>query len=125
MQPDLRTFAVLRDIVNQQDEDIQMTIDVPSLHSNRRLPVLDLEVFLIQNQIEFSFFKKSMSNPRVNLYRSAVSNKTKRDSLIQEGYRRLNNCSSGLTENEKNEFCLSSWTHSEYQVTMHHTGSRY
>ena len=63
LEPDLRTFAVLKDIVNQQDEDIQMTIDVPSLHSNRRLPVLDLEVFLIQNKkIEFSFLKKSMSS---------------------------------------------------------------
>ena len=42
-----------------------------------------------------------MSNPRVNLFRSAISNKTKRDSLIQEGYRRLNNCSSGISDNEK------------------------
>ena len=68
MEADLHTMSILRDIVNHQDTDIQMTIDVPSLHSNRRLPVLDLEVFLIENQINFSFYKKPISNPRVNLF---------------------------------------------------------
>ena len=101
MEADLRTMCILRDIVNHLDDDIQTTIDAPSLHSNRRLPVLDLEVFVIKNQISFSFFKKPMSNPRVNLYRSAVSNRVKRDTLIQDGYRRMNNCSPDISDTEK------------------------
>ena len=103
MEADLRTMSILRDIVNHQDTDIQMTIDVPSLHSNRRLPVLDLEVFLIENQINFSFYKKPMSNPRVNLFQSAISNRVKRDTLIQDGYRRMNNCSENISDAEKCE----------------------
>ena len=78
-----------------------MTIDVPSQYPNRRLPVLDLEVFLVQDQIEFSFYRKPMANPRVNLYRTAISNRVKRDSLMQEGFRCINNCSSGISESEK------------------------
>ena len=65
MAPDLRTMNILKDISNQLDPNIQMTIDVPSVHSNGRLPVLDLEVFLIENKIEFSFYKKPMSSPFV------------------------------------------------------------
>ena len=77
MEPDLRTMSVLRDICNQVDDNIQMTIDVPSQYPNKRLPVLDLEVFLVQDQIEFSFYRKPMANPIVNLYRTAISNRVK------------------------------------------------
>ena len=107
LQADQRTMYVLRDIANQMDSDIQLTIDTPSLHSNGRLPVLDLEVFLIQNKIHFSFYKKPMSNPQVIQYTSAISNRIKRDSLLQEGLRRIRNCSSGVTEGEKTRILSS------------------
>ena len=51
MAPDLRTMNILKDISNQLDPNIQMTIDVPSVHSNGKLPVVDLEVFFIENKI--------------------------------------------------------------------------
>ena len=98
MAPDLRTMNILKDISNQLDPNIQMTIDVPSVHSNGRLPVLDLEVFLIENKIEFSFDKKPISSPFVIHYASTTSSRTKRDSIIQEGYRRLRNCSEGVSD---------------------------
>ena len=44
MEADLRTFVILRDIANQLDSDIQLTVDVPSLHPSRKLPVLDLQI---------------------------------------------------------------------------------
>ena len=30
MEPDLRSLSVIRDIANNQDSDIQLTVDVPS-----------------------------------------------------------------------------------------------
>ena len=39
MEADLRTFAILRDISNILYSDIQMTVDVPSLHPSGKLPV--------------------------------------------------------------------------------------
>ena len=42
-----------------------------------------------------------MSSPLVNMYRSAVSAKTKRDSLLMEGIRRLRNISTGVSEIER------------------------
>ena len=42
-----------------------------------------------------------MANPRVNLYRTAISSRVKRDSFLQEGFRRINNCSKGISDYEK------------------------
>ena len=83
MEDDLRSFSVLKDIADTLDSDIKMSVDVPSLHESRRVPVLDLEVFIDEdNFIQHSFYKKTISNPRVNLYTSAISAKSKRDSLL-------------------------------------------
>ena len=60
MAADSRTFNVLCAIANTLDEEIQMVNDVASDHENGRLPVLDLELFVINNRVEFSFFKKKM-----------------------------------------------------------------
>ena len=87
MEADLRTFVILRDIANQLDSDIQLTVDVPSLHPSRKLPVLDLQISTVQNSIRFEFFKKPILDPRVILYNSAISSRTKRDTLLQEGCR--------------------------------------
>ena len=82
-EEDARTFGVLREIANSLDTDIQMTVEVPSDFADRRLPVLDLALWVNDNQVQFSFFKKPMSSPYVNIWRSAISKKTKRDSLLQ------------------------------------------
>ena len=55
----------------------------------------------------------------VNMYRSAVPSKTKRDSLFQEGLRRLRNMSDDITQGEKcdalsqfmNTFRISGYDH--------------
>ena len=93
LEDDARTFGILRDIANSLDQDIQMTVDVPSDFPDRRLPVLDLAIFVRDNQVHHSFYQKPMATPFVNLQRSALPAKTKRDSLFQEGIRRLRNMS--------------------------------
>ena len=40
------TFPILRDVANSIDPSIVMEFDVPSLHENGRLPVLDFEVWI-------------------------------------------------------------------------------
>ena len=103
LEDDARTFLILKDIANIQDPDIQMEVDYPSVHENKRLPVLDLGVFVVNNKIQFGFYSKKMTSPYVNMYISAISAKTKGDSLLQEGLRRSRNMSDGIGEYEKKD----------------------
>ena len=80
----------------------------PSKHESGRLPVLDVEMWIDEaSNVQFSFFKKPMSSPFVNLYRSALPTKTKRESLLQEGLRRLRRMSYAVTMREKNQIMSS------------------
>ena len=85
LEPDLRNMSIVRDVANWLDPAIQLTIKVPSLNANKRLPVLDIELSIVQNKIEFISYKKAVRNPRVMLYSTAISNRIKRDSILQEG----------------------------------------
>ena len=81
-------MSVLRDIANRLDSNIQLTIDVPSQNASGRLPVLDLELSVIENdKIQFVFYKKPIANPRVISYTSAISCRIKRDTLLMDAYR--------------------------------------
>ena len=78
-----------------------MEIDVPSLHDNCRLPVLDLEVWIDdQNRCLYSFYSKDISTPYTILFNSAVPVSTKRTTMLQEGIRRWVNTSSLVPEEE-------------------------
>ena len=88
---------ILCEVANTLDEDLQMTYNVPSFHDSRRLPVLDLEMFVDEvGNLSFSFYSKPISNPFCILYRSAISANMKRNALFQEGLRRLNNMSDNI-----------------------------
>ena len=91
------------DIANGIDKDIQMEFDVPSLHREGRLPVLDLHLFIKDNVVKTSFFSKPISSPYTILFQSALSTKQKRNTLLQEGLRRLRNCSPDLDRFEVND----------------------
>ena len=65
------------------------------------MPVLDLGMFVERGRAKITFYQKSMSSPFVNMYRLAVSAKTKRDSLLMEGIRRLRNISTGVSATER------------------------
>ena len=101
-EQDFRTMNILMDIANTLDKNIQLTGDCPSLNQSKRLPVLDLQIWIESDKVEFSFYQKPMSSPYVNLYRSALPLKTKRNSLFQEGIRRLTNISPGVPVKERN-----------------------
>ena len=91
---DQRTFALLRNIADSIDKDIQWEEDVASNHESGYLPCLDMQVKMSKehNRVEFQFYKKSMSSKFLILNRSAISDSTKRSTIFQEGMRRLMNC---------------------------------
>ena len=61
LEDDARTFGILRDIANSLDQDIQMTVDIPSDFPDRQLPDLDLAIFVRDNQVHHSFYQKPMA----------------------------------------------------------------
>ena len=89
--PDQYTFRILSEIADTLDQDIKTVFDVPSLHSNGKLPILDLAIWVEGNRIRHSFYKKEIASRYLLHARSALNNRTKRDTLFQEGLRRLRN----------------------------------
>ena len=95
------TFRILLEIANGLDDDIQLTYEVPSGHEDGRLPVLDLGLQVVDNKIQHFFYRKGVTSPYCIMYNSAISVKTKRDSLLQEGLRRIRNTCKQATQVEK------------------------
>ena len=96
---DLRTFKELLAIGNSLDTNIQLELDVPSLHNDNKLPILDLKVWVENGILRHEFYKKEVASKHVILQRSAISDNVKRETLFQEGLRRLRNCDT-LTDTE-------------------------
>ena len=77
--------------------------------------MLDLALFMEGNQVRHSFYAKPMSSPFQVMYNSALSPKTKRSSLLQEGLRRFRNMGIGISQDEKNDviskfMCSLKWS---------------
>jgi hypothetical protein len=68
---------------------LQWTFDVPSNYEHDRMPVLDLQVGIVNRRIVFEFYQKSVSTRHTIPARSAHSWSVKRSTLTQEGVRRL------------------------------------
>ena len=98
---DHHTFEQLQMIANSLDKDIQMTFDVPSLNESGLLPVLDLGLYIVNNQVIHRFYKKPMSSPFQIHYRSAIANRTKRETLLQEGIQILRNSGTDASHLER------------------------
>ena len=58
--------------------------------------LLDIQVKVENNQVIYKFYSKPMANPFVILSKSAMSDKIKRNTLVQEAIRRLRNTSRTL-----------------------------
>merc|ERR1712082_587501 len=84
--------------------EIQWTYDCPSLHRDGKVPILDLKVWSEGKKILYQFYKKEVASPFVVLARSALPERTKRDTLFMEGMRRLVNCSVDLPWEDKAKF---------------------
>ena len=81
---------------------IVMTTDVPSNHPDGKLPVLDMKVWLDdENKIFFQFYEKIMKNRKVISRSSAMPMKMKMTVLTQEVFRRLHNTKEDVPEETK------------------------
>ena len=95
-QPDQVTAKAMVSIMNSIDPDIQLTWDTPSNNQERRMPVLDLKLWMEQNhegvnRIRFSYYEKPMASKYVIMAGSGLSWQVKRSSLAGEvARRRLN-----------------------------------
>lgn len=98
---DVRTMRVLSEIANSIDGHIQTTYDCPSLKTSGRMPVLDLCIWVSINKVQHSFYQKPMASPYIIKYDSALSSKSKRQALVQEGLRHLQNMGPGVPEEER------------------------
>ena len=105
------TATVISEIANKVHEMISFTFDTPERNEDQKLPILDLKVFLNdENYLVHEFYEKPSRNPRVILASSALSWTLKRTIHTQELLRRMKNNSTFLDESLKNEH-LSKYLH--------------
>jgi hypothetical protein len=93
LEDDSRTFSVIQKVANDIWPEIQWTVDVPSNHDHKRMPMLDMQVGMEGGEVVYEFFEKKMNTPYCIPARSAHSWSTKRSTLVQEGVRRMLNTS--------------------------------
>ena len=89
---DIRTAKIITEIGNSVCNFIVLTVDTLSSNSSGWMPILDLQVRVSSDDIvEYKFYKKVVTTSYLILSRSALPNKIKWASLVQEGVRRLLN----------------------------------
>ena len=91
---DERTMEVIKDIANSVDPMIKMTIDFPSKHEDKKVPMLDVKVWLEEksnNNIFYQFYEKPTKNRFVISKTSAMPMSKKIDTLSQGIFRRMHN----------------------------------
>ena len=105
---DERTLNVLREVANSIFECVQFTVEYPSKNENGKVPILDLEVAVIDNQLIHEHYEKPCAAKMVIPFSSAHSKKMKMAVLVEEGVRRLRNTARGLDE-EKRRSVMEKW----------------
>ena len=96
-EDDERLARIMLDIANDIMDCIKMEADWPSKNNDKRLPILDMKVWMdTQGTILFSHYEKPMSNKAVLNSQSAHPAACKRGVHTQEIIRRILNCSKKL-----------------------------
>ena len=93
---DWRTMEELRKISNTVYGCVQFTVDCPSSHEAGMVPVLDLQMYVQDGLVKYQFFEKTCTSKYVIPEGSAHSKKMKMSVLVEEGVRRMRNCSRRL-----------------------------
>ena len=87
--------------MNAVNSDLTFTVETVHDFPNKRLATLDLEVDVVDNQIIYSYFQKTMKTPLVIDERSAMSDHQKFSILTNEVIRRMSNISEKISIEEK------------------------
>ena len=88
---EIRTAKIITEIGNSVCNFIVLTVDTPTSNDSGWMPILDLQVRVVSDIVEYKFYKKAVTTPYLILSRSALPTKIKWASLVQEGVRRLLN----------------------------------
>ena len=111
------TAHILCLLANTVSDMIGFTYDTPAMNDDKKLPVLDLKVYLNDhNKVIHEFYEKSSKNQRVILASSALSWSQKRFVHTQEILRRMKNTSHELGTETQNKFI------SQYLLKMKRSG---
>ena len=116
-------MGVLAAVANSIDRNIQFTWDVPSLNDDGKLPILDVKVWVDQGAVRHTFYKKECSSIITIHQRSAISAREKRNTLFQEGVRRLTAMDASTSEEERNQVLedfMDTLRQSEYDQRYRH-----
>ena len=84
-----RTQSIIGDIVHTIDKNIRVTFDCPEYNNNGRVPVLDVEMWMEGGLINHVFYRKPIASKYLIMNRSAMSSNVKRNTLFQEGLKRV------------------------------------
>ena len=94
---DVRTMNELRKIANTVFKCVQFTTDCPSNHVERKVSVLDLQLYVGDDGlVKHEFYEKPCASKFAIPSQSAHSKRIKMSVIVEEGLRRLRNCSRGL-----------------------------
>jgi hypothetical protein len=105
---DERTLKLVQSIANSIWNNLQWTVDYPSAHPSKRMPVLDLQVGMQDRRAVFSFYEKIVATRYTIPARSAHSWAIKRATLTQEGVRRMMNTSKEASPDQR-RVIMESW----------------
>ena len=94
---DLRTAKILKEVGNSICPFIKVSVDCPSNHDDGFLPILDLKTRILDNKVEYRFFKKPNSNRMTIMTSSALPPNVKRATMTNEVLRRLRNTKRDLS----------------------------
>ena len=109
---DKMTMRELRKMGNSISPMIHLEEDTSSHHDNKKLPILDLNVWTerkddendtTSENVRYQFYRKPMANALLIMARSAMPEKIKRTALTQQALRIMKNTSPELAEEEKTQ----------------------
>ena len=95
LEKDRRTANLIVEIANTIDPSIQVVASVPSDFPNKKLPLLNSQVWIENStedgpQIRFEHYEKTMSSSLEIQKASAMPDQVKRATLVQGGLTRRN-----------------------------------
>ena len=97
---DIHDMNILKLVGNQVHQSIQLESECPSMHEDKKLPVLDLKIWVNKtgdnNKIMHEYYQKEVASKMVVHSRSSLPWSSKRTVLTQEVLRILLRCSPEL-----------------------------
>ena len=101
---DVVTMEVICDVANSVESMIKMTFDAPSKYPEKKVPMLDVKVWLDKDdndRVYYEYYEKPTKSKFVISKSSAMPKSAKMESLSQGIFRRLHNTKREIDNNVK------------------------